>query len=168
MYTPSHLQHRKTTPTSSRAADEEALDDEDDEAMLSPPQQTSPSPSVQLFPSPWGTRHTLAVLGFLGFASSYSMRVNLSIAIVSMVNSTMKHQHHHSHNSTAIPCPELLNLSSNSVTSSSDLHELELQEGALHHPKFNWTPAEQGIILGSFFYGQFSLKETLIKIKWKG
>lgn len=31
-------------------------------------------------------RHTLGFLGFLGFALVYAMRVNLSVAIVSMVN----------------------------------------------------------------------------------
>ncbi|XP_076068344.1 sialin-like [Oratosquilla oratoria] len=33
----------------------------------------------------WGARHTLALMGFFGFASVYSMRVNLSVAIVAMV-----------------------------------------------------------------------------------
>lgn len=34
------------------------------------------------------TRYTLGFLGFLGFALVYAMRVNLSVAIVSMVNQT--------------------------------------------------------------------------------
>lgn len=33
-------------------------------------------------------RYTLGFLGFLGFALVYAMRVNLSVAIVSMVNQT--------------------------------------------------------------------------------
>ena len=36
----------------------------------------------------WGPRHTLILMGFLGFASIYAMRVNLSLAIISMVNHT--------------------------------------------------------------------------------
>jgi len=36
----------------------------------------------------WGTRYTLVLLGFLGFANVYAMRVNLSVAIVAMVNHT--------------------------------------------------------------------------------
>ena len=32
----------------------------------------------------WGTRHTFALLSFLGFASIYIMRVNLSVTIVAM------------------------------------------------------------------------------------
>ena len=33
-------------------------------------------------------RYTLAVLSFLGFVNVYALRVNLSVAIVEMVNST--------------------------------------------------------------------------------
>lgn len=34
------------------------------------------------------SRHILGILGFLGFANVYAMRVNLSVAIVAMVNNT--------------------------------------------------------------------------------
>lgn len=34
------------------------------------------------------TRQILGFLGFLGFANAYAMRVNLSVAIVAMVNHT--------------------------------------------------------------------------------
>lgn len=33
-------------------------------------------------------RHILGILGFLGFANVYAMRVNLSVSIVAMVNNT--------------------------------------------------------------------------------
>ena len=33
----------------------------------------------------WGTRHSLALLAFLGLSLVYAMRVNLSVAIVAMV-----------------------------------------------------------------------------------
>lgn len=33
-------------------------------------------------------RHILGIMGFLGFANVYAMRVNLSVAIVAMVNNT--------------------------------------------------------------------------------
>jgi hypothetical protein len=36
----------------------------------------------------WGARHTFAFLAFLGFLNVYAMRVNLSVAIVAMVNHT--------------------------------------------------------------------------------
>lgn len=35
-----------------------------------------------------GTRHILGLMGFLGFANVYAMRVNLSVAVVAMVNHT--------------------------------------------------------------------------------
>ena len=35
----------------------------------------------------WGNRHTFALLCFTGLSVNYCMRVNLSVAIVEMVNS---------------------------------------------------------------------------------
>lgn len=34
------------------------------------------------------SRTVLGIMGFLGFANVYAMRVNLSVAIVAMINST--------------------------------------------------------------------------------
>ena len=53
--------------------------------------------------------------GFLGFVKVYAMRVNLSVAIVYMVNNT----------------------TDNDTTTG----------------QFQWDEAQQGIILGMFFYG---------------
>lgn len=39
-----------------------------------------------LSPGAWETRHTFAVMSFLGLANVYAMRVNLSVAIVAMIN----------------------------------------------------------------------------------
>lgn len=36
----------------------------------------------------FGKRHILLMLGFLGFANVYALRVNLSVALVAMVNSS--------------------------------------------------------------------------------
>ena len=36
----------------------------------------------------FGKRHVLLILGLLGFANVYALRVNLSVALVAMVNST--------------------------------------------------------------------------------
>ncbi|XP_069941805.1 putative inorganic phosphate cotransporter isoform X6 [Cherax quadricarinatus] len=44
--------------------------------------------AVTLPPGCCGARHILAFMGFLGFANVYAMRVNLSVAIVAMVNNT--------------------------------------------------------------------------------
>ena len=64
------------------------------------------------------------MVGFLGFSISYAMRVNLSVAIVYMVNNT------------AISGEE----------ASDD------GQGDEDGP-FVWDEAQQGIILGMFFYG---------------
>jgi len=79
-------------------------------------------------------RHVLAIWAFLGFVNVYCMRVNLSVALVAMVNSTTA-----KNSSTANECPDP-NAGSN-TTSSSKVGE------------FNWDEATQGTILGAFFYG---------------
>lgn len=38
--------------------------------------------------SGFGSRHVLAFMAFLGFFNVYCLRVNLSVALVAMVNST--------------------------------------------------------------------------------
>jgi len=85
-------------------------------------------------PAGWGVRHTFVFLGFLGFANVYAMRVNLSVAIIYMVNNT------------AIP--------HDNVSSAGSCPGAPLN--ATKHSKdgpFVWPEAQQGIILGMFFYG---------------
>ena len=43
---------------------------------------------MYLFTGCWGVRHTFVILAFLGCANVYAMRVNLSVAIVAMVDNT--------------------------------------------------------------------------------
>ena len=85
-------------------------------------------------PSIWGTRHTFVLLSFLGFANIYAMRVNLSVAIVAMVSSSDRK------NDTNIgtQCPITNTTDDNSNSDGGD---------------FDWNSKEQGLILGSFFYG---------------
>ena len=85
-------------------------------------------------PSRWGTRHTFVLLSFLGFANIYAMRVNLSVAIVAMVSSSDRK------NDTNIgtQCP---------LTNTSD------DNPDIGGGDFDWNSKEQGLILGSFFYG---------------
>ncbi|KAK3788190.1 hypothetical protein RRG08_020896 [Elysia crispata] len=76
-------------------------------------------------------RHVLAFLAFLGFFNVYCLRVNLSVALVAMVNSTDDET-----NSTT-ECPDP-NINSTSSSKSAE---------------FDWDGKTQGIVLGSFFYG---------------
>ncbi|XP_033646519.1 sialin-like [Asterias rubens] len=73
-------------------------------------------------------RYALACFSFLGFLNVYAMRVNLSVALVAMVNTTLSN-----HSSV---CP-----------SSENINQTR-KDG-----EFNWDETTQGQILGSFFYG---------------
>ncbi|XP_023322826.1 putative inorganic phosphate cotransporter isoform X3 [Eurytemora carolleeae] len=79
------------------------------------------------------TRHLFAFMGFLGFANVYAMRVNLSVAIVAMVNSTALGNGSSISNNT---CP---------APSTPSSHTTD--------GPFNWNERDQGLILGAFFYG---------------
>lgn len=87
----------------------------------------------------WGARHTLAFLGFLGFATVYAMRVNLSVAIVAMVKSEAI-ANDTKNDSGACPFPDDWDDSSDAGNQNGE---------------FEWSETTQGLILGSFFYGYF-------------
>jgi len=120
----------------------------------------------------WGARHTFAFLAFVGFLNVYAMRVNLSVAIVVMINNTaIDHSKNHSliqngqqyylgptpniqvysyreqsipfHNST---CPA--NVGPNPPYDNGTDPNSDLPDGP-----FVWNESMQSIILGSFFYG---------------
>ena len=106
---------------------------------------------------------------------SYAMRFNLSIAIVAMVNHT-KSIHASGpipggNNSSFVPCEHLLHdiggrIASSIIDSDSDIFTndsfLEVEAapessyssaGQQQQGEFNWSEVEQGVILGSFFWG---------------
>ncbi|XP_014342669.1 sialin [Latimeria chalumnae] len=85
-------------------------------------------------------RQNLAQLMFWGFSIAYMLRVNLSVAMVVMVNSTA--QSDHTNGSSEI-CPDHPGLQTNA--SNSDF------PAGIH--VYNWSSKTQGIILSSFFYG---------------
>jgi hypothetical protein len=83
-------------------------------------------------------RFFVALLSLIGCAIMYLTRINLNVAILAMVNSTKSDKN--IFNLTKIDefqCP------GNSYDSSANLLISE----------FDWSPPEQGIVLGSFFYG---------------
>ncbi|KAK2145734.1 hypothetical protein LSH36_660g02057 [Paralvinella palmiformis] len=79
-------------------------------------------------------RHILAFMAFLGFFNVYCLRVNLSVALVEMVNSSYSERTYDNDS-------ECLH----QVSNSTDKRE--------HTGEFNWDANVQGLILGSFFYG---------------
>ncbi|XP_076068347.1 sialin-like [Oratosquilla oratoria] len=82
----------------------------------------------------WGARHTLALMGVFGFASVYSMRVNLSVAIVAMVKSG-----NNTKNDSSNICP---------AADGDDEEASDEIEG-----EFEWDENVQGLMLGAFYYG---------------
>ncbi|KAM7292521.1 putative inorganic phosphate cotransporter [Ixodes scapularis] len=82
------------------------------------------------------TRHVLALMGFLGFVNVYALRVNLSVALVAMVNHTAISTNH-----TPTYAQECRPDGFNETTE-------KLQDGT-----FIWNEYQQGIALGAFFYG---------------
>ncbi|KAI1297686.1 Sialin [Halotydeus destructor] len=83
-------------------------------------------------------RFVFAFLGFLGFNMIYALRVNLSVAIVSMVNST---------------ATEVANQTSSQCFNRTALHIIRDQEVGQSAGEFYWDSYTQGLILGSFFWG---------------
>ncbi|KAK0170800.1 hypothetical protein PV328_008598 [Microctonus aethiopoides] len=115
-------------PTVSRDDSPLCINDSIEKASLRPiPNDT---------PSCIKARYTLGFLGFLGFALVYAMRVNLSVAIVSMVNQTAYPDDNG--NDTSDVCPKRLPVNGTFIPSPGE---------------FNWDSKTQGMILGSFFLG---------------
>ncbi|KAM9315934.1 sialin [Gastrophryne carolinensis] len=112
---------------------------EDDQSPLLDEHYTAPS-SIQNYPPAkvpacCSARYNLAVLALLGFFMVYALRVNLSVALVDMINSTS----HELGNRSAKVCPD------HTVTPSVPHYSTG--------KKYNWDADTQGWILGSFFYG---------------
>ncbi|XP_046994351.1 vesicular glutamate transporter 2-like [Schistocerca americana] len=83
----------------------------------------------------WKTRYTLLVLNLVGLAISYATRVNLSMAIVDMVNNTALREIYSSEVDT-----ELENLGIADWADRKDGH-------------FIWDRQEQGELLAAYYYG---------------
>ncbi|XP_054157469.1 sialin-like [Oppia nitens] len=111
-----------------------------------------------IFPS---TRCYVAFISLMGTAIMYITRVNLNVAILAMVNTTQLTE-------SVIPSTNWTNSIGLDVTVISD--ELQCPGSQLNSvstnqqldtmpskplmvSEFYWSPPEQGIVLGSFFYG---------------
>ncbi|KAK5908782.1 hypothetical protein CgunFtcFv8_016811 [Champsocephalus gunnari] len=90
---------------------------------------------VQRAPACGSSRYGLAVLSSFGFFVVYSLRVNLSVAMVDMLNNTQSDTNH-----SSSVCPAHANppRPKHNHTAAS---------------VYNWDSETQGWILGSFFYG---------------
>ncbi|XP_053459553.1 sialin-like [Nycticebus coucang] len=79
-------------------------------------------------------RYNLALLALFGFFVVYALRVNLSVALVDMVDSNTTFPD----NRTSKECPE---------------HSTHMKVHNRTGKKYQWDAKTQGWILGSFFYG---------------
>ncbi|KAM4725874.1 sialin isoform 2-T2 [Anableps anableps] len=86
-------------------------------------------------------RLNLAVLMFLGFSVVYGLRVNLSVAMVAMVNTTDPAGDRNASANPACPLP------SGPENTSRALRQ---PDGT---PQYPWDSETQGWLLGSFFFG---------------
>ncbi|KAB0349702.1 hypothetical protein FD755_021621 [Muntiacus reevesi] len=93
------------------------------------------APQAETAPVCCSARYNLAFLSFFGFFVLYSLRVNLSVALVDMVDSNTTAKD----NRTSYECAE----------HSAPIKVLHNQTGK----KYQWDAETQGWILGSFFYG---------------
>ncbi|KRY29228.1 Sialin, partial [Trichinella spiralis] len=97
-----------------------------------------------------GWRHIVTVLCFFGFFFLYALKVNLSVAIVAMVNHTAIHEVEGTTGGNAHD-----NLDGK-VVAEVCTREQKADEAKVPPKKdgpFVWDQATQGNILGSFFYG---------------
>jgi len=77
-------------------------------------------------------RHILAFVAFLGFVNVYCLRVNLSVALVAMVNQTSEAAKNVSSND----CPV-------------EVHNITVERVG----EMNWNSHKQAQVLAAFFYG---------------
>lgn len=104
-------------------------EDEDETTIIFPPEVEDAKTCLK-------ARYILGIMGFLGFANVYAMRVNLSVAIVAMVNNT------------AFPVPVSNNSFDHCPVPPNVTNATTPDNG-----EFAWDEKTQGLVLGSFFYG---------------
>ena len=96
-------------------------------------------PEVKIVKPPPGfgtwisARYGLSYLAFFGFVNVYALRVNLSVAILSMVNSSYLVPTNHANTSDVCPA------SPNQANHIGG--------------EFNWDSNQRSLVLGAFFYG---------------
>ncbi|XP_029655219.1 sialin [Octopus sinensis] len=92
-------------------------------------------------------RFILVGMAFLGFMVVYALRVNLSVAIIAMTNTLQSED-----KNLTMHCPVLNDTKADN-----------------HTGEFDWDSNQQGLLLGSFFYGYICTQFIgAVLAKWKG
>ncbi|XP_031618770.1 putative inorganic phosphate cotransporter [Contarinia nasturtii] len=89
-------------------------------------------------------RYILAVLGSIAMAIVYGLKVNLSVAMVAMLNHT------------AISAAGAHNVTSNIASNLTDECGSDAESGPPEDGPFNWSEPLQGTILSCYFWGYFA------------
>ncbi|CAL1526709.1 unnamed protein product [Lymnaea stagnalis] len=117
-------------------------------------QEDDKKPDLQIDPREvpfWlSSRLALAVIGFLGFINVYAVRVNLSVAIVCMVNHTAIRKLSDV-NSTSVRVSS--ECSASAAENSTDIADFNPLVNDNLGGYLEWDKTIQGTILGSFFWG---------------
>ncbi|XP_020361230.1 sialin [Oncorhynchus kisutch] len=87
-------------------------------------------------------RYNLAIMMFFGFSVVYGLRVNLSVAMVAMVNGTNSQPTLNS--SVGHECP---------VSSHGNNNGSQTPDQPDGIPQYSWDSPTQGLLLGAFFFG---------------
>lgn len=93
-------------------------------------------------------RHILAFIAFLGFINVYCLRVNLSVALVAMVNQTFAKGNRNGSN-TDDECE--------ADSTGNSTGDNKKSEGEM-----NWDSHKQALVLASFFYGYIVTQVCLL------
>lgn len=105
-------------------------------------------------------RHVLALMLFWGTFNAYSLRVNLNVAIVAMVNSTNS-KSNITNATTTCPDHGASNIHSIRTVNSYSVFATSVANVPLcmfyfyffQNGVFQWDPNEQGLLLGCYYYG---------------
>lgn len=116
------------------------LDETEDTTALLKEEDSEGIDSVP--PQCCSARCNLAIMMFFGFSVVYGLRVNLSVAMVAMVNET--HSQPALNSSAGHECP----VPSHGLSNSSQ--NPDQPDGI---PQYSWDSATQGWLLGAFFFG---------------
>lgn len=90
-------------------------------------------------------RFLLAILAFVAYAAQYTQKINMSVAIVCMVNHTAANSHSTHQNETFSTFNQSID------TSGCGSYQSKKSSGL--NGEFNWDKNTQGLILASYFVG---------------
>ena len=116
-----------------------ANNDDDSSVVRRSKAKNEPFVGGEGFPS---CRLALTFMGFLGFINVYCLRVNLSVALVAMVNHTLH-----------VPVNYSEDKSDDICESNESIVATQFGKEGMEGGEFNWDSYTQGTILAAFFYG---------------